>query len=192
MLVKLEKEHFIRPLSDILTTSSDQVTDIASSSVLISQMNFSSLTELKNSFMDIFDQEDGLLIFVLQPTGSFSRKKSSNRPPSGSFSAVPGISSPSLTIGTYSSPIILGTSGELTMSINQFARPYKSSSAATGLSESVAQDRMTRMESQTSQTLVSTDMVIIDFKNDEIEFHEELGRGASGAVVYACSIKGTL
>ncbi|KAL6074848.1 Arpin [Balamuthia mandrillaris] len=36
----------------------------------------------------------------------------------------------------------------------------------------------------------SSSALTIDFKNDEIEFHEILGRGASGAVVWQCSIKG--
>jgi hypothetical protein len=78
------------------------------------------------------------------------------------------------------------------MSSSAAVRQNKSGSILP--SESLA-ERTARGESQHSPThsgqgLPMSEVLTIDFKNDEIEFHEELGRGASGATVYACSIKG--
>lgn len=164
-------------------------TDLASSSMNFSSLSgqsFSLLTGLKNSYVDIFDQGDGLLVFVLQPTTSFSRKKPAHqRSGSGPPTALP---SPSLPVGSFSSSAIPTTSD---LPMKSLVRPYKSGSQI--LSESVPAERLSRLaESQASsgQGNLSNEVAVIDFKNDEIEFHEELGRGASGAVVYACSIKG--
>jgi hypothetical protein len=216
VLIKLEKEHFVRPLGDLLTASSDMVGLMAAaaggvsmSSSLALHGSFSSLAGLKNSYVDIFE-DDGLLVFVLQPTASFSRKKPAHLRTGSSSSSMSTSSSSSAAGGAQTSPIAMsyassssipvgfGMSGESlvtgSMPAAAAARQNKSGSGSTLPSESLPVERVTRLgEGQHSPThgLPASEVLTIDFKNDEIEFHEELGRGASGATVYACSIKGT-